>query len=335
MDPRRVLKTGLNPYGLGYTLGRQGKGTARANPEGQGLAGFIALGQEIGATTMEIAADWVTELDDPALDRLHAVLDSSRMTPVLSSGLHRGDFDACVRVARRLGAGLIRFALTPILCGDRAAAGPEWDRLVESVWSGLAACAPRAAEAGLVVVVENHQDFTSRELVAFCERFGPVVRIVLDTGNAFPVAEAPLDFARVVAPFVGYVHLKDYRIQPTNEGFRLVRCAIGDGAVPFAELATILAEHHPVLPAALEPGALDARHVRLFTPGWWRGYSPKPASELAACLLAARTNALAENEDHRTPWERGEDGILVRYELDMIRRSAANMRAVGLMGSNG
>ena len=81
-------------------------------------------------------------------------------------------------------------------------------------------------------MIENHQDFTSRELAAFCQRLGPAVRIVLDTGNTFPVAEAPLDFVEVVAPYVAYVHLKDYRVQPTGDGFRLVRCAIGDGAVP-------------------------------------------------------------------------------------------------------
>jgi len=34
----------------------------------------------------------------------------------------------------------------------------------------------------------------------------------------------------------------------------------------------------------------------------------------------------------RTPWERQDDGeTLIRYELDMIRRSAQNMRSIGLM----
>ena len=91
----------------------------------------------------------------------------------------------------------------------------------------------------------------------------------------FPVAEAPLDFTRVIAAKVRHVHLKDYNVQFTDEGFRLVRCAIGDGAVPFPEMLAILAEHHKTLPAVLEPGALEARHVRLFTPDWWKGYAPK------------------------------------------------------------
>ena len=81
----------------------------------------------------------------------------------------------------------------------------------------------------------------------------------------------------------------------------------------------------------MEPGALEARHIRLFTPGWWTGYPPKTATELAACLKAAQLNRLPGDADYRTPWERQEDGALETYELDMIRRSAANMRALGIM----
>ena len=81
----------------------------------------------------------------------------------------------------------------------------------------------------------------------------------------------------------------------------------------------------------LEPGALEARHVRFFTAGWWHGYAPRPAEDFAACLAAARVRRLADDADWRTPWERGDDAALAQYELDMIRRSAANMRALGIL----
>ncbi len=139
-----------------------------------------------------------------------------------------------------------------------------------------------------------------------------------------------MDFYARVAPHVRHVHLKDYRVQFTDEGYRLVRCAIGDGAVPIAEMLDLFRKHHPKLTAVLEPGALEARHVRFLQAEWWTHYPPKRAEALAACLAAARKNRLADEEDFRTPWERGEDGALVDYELAMIRRSAANMRALGL-----
>jgi sugar phosphate isomerase/epimerase len=326
-----MLAVGLNPYGLTYVLGLQGRGTPRANPKGGGLDGFIAIAEEIGARTLEIYEPWLAEMDEAALVRLRDRLVALGMTPVVSGGLMMGPLDRAIRIAGILGARIIRLGLTTVLCGDRAALGAEWPALVGQVRQALRAAAPLARDAGLRFGIENHQDFGSAELVAFCEEAGPAVGITYDTGNSFPVAEAPLDFTRVVAPHVVHVHLKDYRVQFTDEGYRLVRCAIGDGAVPIGPIAAILAEHHPRLTAVLEPGALEARHVRLLTPGWWHGYPPKTAAALAACLAAARRERLADDADTRTPWERGDDAALPAYEMDMIRKSAASMRALGLM----
>jgi len=326
-----MLEVGLNPYGLSYTLGLQGQGTARANPKARGLEGFIEIATELGAKTLEIFEPWLARMADEELAALRDRLRQLAMQPVISSGLQMGNIESCIRSADGLGAKIIRFALTPVLCGDRAALGEKWPELVADVRRKLGDYAPKAAAHGLTLVIENHQDFTSRELVDFCDEFGENVGIVFDTGNAFPVAEAPLDFTRVIAAKVRHLHLKDYNVQFTDEGFRLVRCAIGDGAVPIAEMLAILAEHHKKLPAVLELAALEARHVRLLTPDWWKGYAPKSAEALAACLKAARKNRLADDADYRTPWERGDDAALEAYELAMIRRSAANMRALGIM----
>jgi len=326
------LRVGLNPYGLTYHLGLQGAGTTRANPRGAGLEGFIAIASEIGARTLEIFDPWLRALSDDDLARLRERLEALGMIPVISSGLMMGPFESALRSARALGADTIRFGLTTVLCGDRHALGDKWPELVASVRASLAEYGPRAAGDGRMLAIENHQDFTSAELVELCQTTRGV-GICFDTGNTFPVAEAPLDFARRVAPHVRHVHLKDYRVGFTDEGYRLVRCAIGDGAVPFPALFAILAQHHKRLTAVLEPGALEARHVRLLRPEWWNGYAPKSAAELAACLAAARVNHLADNADWRTPWEAQDDGAIAAYELAMIRRSAQNMKAIGIMKS--
>jgi sugar phosphate isomerase/epimerase len=327
-----ILRIGLNPYGLTYHLGIQAGGTPRANPRAVGLEGYIALATELGARTLELWEGWTGKLSDDELRALGNRLKGLGMEPIGSSGLQQADFANSIRIANGLGAKLIRFALTPILCGDRNAASERWHQLVDSTWEKLGRLAPMAAAHGITIAIENHQDFTSRELVHFCIETGPNVGIVFDTANTFPVAESPLDFTRVIAPHVRYLHLKDYRVQFTDEGYRLVRCASGDGCVPYAEMVEILAQHHQSLPAAIEIGALEARHVRLLTPDWWQGYAPKDASALAAAFLAARRNRLPDGADYRTPWEKQEDGdALINFELDQVRRSALNLRALGLM----
>ena len=266
---------------------------------------------------------------------LKSELDALGILPIVSSGLDRSEIEPLLAIANVLDAPLIRFALTTVLCGDRAVADPPWAARVAAARDKLARFAPQAAAAGKTIVIENHQDFTSAELVALCDEFGPAVRIVYDTGNSFPVGEAPLDFTRTIAPYVRHIHLKDYRVQRADDGIRLVRCAIGDGAVPFPDLFAILAEHHDELPAVLEPGALDVRHVLFFTEGWWQLYPPREARAFAACIAATARNSLPPDADFRTPWERDDDGAVETYELDMIRRSAANMRRLGIMGGTG
>ena len=327
-----MLQIGLNPYGLTYYLGLQGSGTPRANPNGRGLEGFITLAQELNAKTLEIFDPWLAKLSDAELASLGHRLKALGMTPVISAGLNMmGPVDSALRSAKALDAKIIRLGLSPVLEGSRNAWGDKWRDLQTSIRAGLKTYAPQANAQGVTLAIENHQDFSSAELAGFCDEFGPGVGITLDTGNTFPVGESPLDFTRRVAPYVQHVHLKDYRVQFSPEGFRLVRCAIGDGAVPFTDLIAILRQHHSSLTAVLEPGALEARHIKLFTADWWQGYAPKSAQELAACLLAAQRNHIPEGEDYLTPWEKQQDGdALIAYELAMIRRSAANVALLNL-----
>jgi hypothetical protein len=190
--------------------------------------------------------------------------------------------------------------------------------------------ARKAADVGLDVAIENHQDFGSDELMTFAEEAGTNVGIALDTGNAFAVAEDPVAFAKRVASRIKHVHLKDYVSQFTPEGFRLIRCAIGDGCVPLQAIADALGGTS--LTAAIEVGALDARHIRLFAPDWWEGYSTGPAGELRTALDRLKSKRLDDNADYRTPWELNQPtSAVVDYEMGQLRQSVANLTALGWM----
>lgn len=327
-----MLRVGLNPYGLTYWLGLQGAGTPRANPNGVGLDGFIGMATELGARVVELHNGWLKAMSAEELAALRQRLEKLDLTPVIGSGLVHEPIGSAVGPAKALGAKTIRLALTRVLEGNRNGLGADWPKLVQTVRSGLKDYAAQAAEHGIWLGIEDHQDFTSQELVDFCDESGPNVGITFDMANPFSVGESPIDFTRRIAHKVRHMHLKDYNVQFTDEGIRLVRSAIGDGAVPFREMLDIILPHHENLTATLELAALEARHIRLYRPEWWNGYPPSSGAGLAACLAAARRNRLPDDADYRTPWEKGEDGqALIDYELGQIRRSAENMKKLGIM----
>lgn len=322
----------LNPYGLTYSVGLQGLGTPRANPASIGVDGFVALVRELGLRAIELDHRWLTPLDDGGLARLRERLDGLETICSFWLAHQPGETLAeAVRCCTALGARVLRFHLTPVLEGGRARQGARWLELLGHARATLERESPRVADAGLILAIENHQDVGSEELIALSERLGPHAGICFDTGNAFSVGEDPVAFARRAAHRIRHVHLKDYAAQFTDEGYRLVRCAIGDGAVPFAEIAAVLAATGTPLVASIEPGALEARHIRLFTEEWWRGYPHREGREVGVLLGRLRARAIPDGDDYRTPWEKGDGGTtLMDYELAQIRRSVENMRRLGV-----
>ncbi len=323
-----MLRIGLNPYGLTYTLGLQGAGTSRANLAPINLNGYLSLAEELGVRAVELDFGIARALDADGIAALRDRLQAQDITPIISAGL--AAVRDAIAFAPRVGATVVRLGLTPVLCGDRAELGDGWQEMVSNVRRSLATAAPIAVQHGLSLAIEDHQDFTSTELIELCETCGPGIGICLDTANPLSVGEEPVAFAAAVAPYLRHVHLKDYWVQWTDEGYRLIRCPVGDGVIPFEKILPILTTHQSELTACIEIGALHARHIRLLTPAWWQGYAERPARELAAALGAARVGRMPESAEWRTPWELEADGqTVIDYEIGQVRKSAANLRALG------
>jgi sugar phosphate isomerase/epimerase len=174
------------------------------------------------------------------------------------------------------------------------------------------------------LAVENHQDLASEELLWICETIGsPYVGITLDTGNPLATAEEPLDFTKGVSPYVKNVHLKDYRIFPFDEGYRLARCSLGAGAIDFAGLFQILAAHCPDATMSIELGALEARQVRALADDYWPEYPARTAAQLARTMRFVQNHAQTSG-DWQTPFERGESvNSIIAYEERELAESLA------------
>ncbi|MBI2299075.1 MAG: sugar phosphate isomerase/epimerase, partial [Armatimonadetes bacterium] len=183
--------------------------------------------------------------------------------------------------------------------------------------------APAAADLGLRIGVENHQDASSEDLAWLCETVDhPGAGVTLDVGNALAVAEHPLEFARRVAPWVVDIHLKDYRLLRSPEGYRLAHCAIGSGVVDFGEVLALFADR-PDLPRNIEMAALGERHIRVLDACWWAGHPPRLVSDWLPFVHFWRDGE--SDGDWRTPFESEPPEAVAAWERARLLESVANL----------
>ena len=97
----------------------------------------------------------------------------------------------------------------------------------------LRAIAPVAADLGVLVVLENHEDFTGPVLARILgEVAHPSVRALYDYGNSQMVGEDPLVALAAMSPYVARVHAKDHVLIHGPHGPVVQGVPFGSGNLP-------------------------------------------------------------------------------------------------------
>lgn len=101
----------------------------------------------------------------------------------------------------------------------------------------LRAVASLAADLGVMIVLENHEDFTGPVLAQI---LGAVdsssVRALYDYGNSQMVGEDPFDALTAMAPFIERVHAKDHVLLRGPDGPVVQGVPFGSGRLPVGEI---------------------------------------------------------------------------------------------------
>lgn len=122
----------------------------------------------------------------------------------------------------------------------------------------LAKALEAANRAGMRLLLENEPVCTvahAEPLLEVLGRYhGQGLGLWLDVANLHEVGQATPETVRALAPYVGYVHVKDYH--PDAGGGRAF-CPAGTGCVPYAEVLPLLHAACPVVPYALETHVRD------------------------------------------------------------------------------
>jgi sugar phosphate isomerase/epimerase len=313
------MKFGFTAYGTTFDMG--------IHPEsGRAIISaldFIRRAEEYGFQGVEIPYDILKAAD---LDEVGQVLrDQSMFATIAAGGYDVSELKSALQAGRRIGASTVRTVVGGAdYGGDRRHMKGKWQAFLEEIQTAFAQVIETAENTTVNLAVENHQDLASEELIAMCEMFGSErFGITLDTANPLATAEEPMDFYTRVAPYVKNVHLKDYRIYWYEDGYRLVRCPVGQGVVDFIQLLKLYAKLLPSVTMSLEHGALVARNVRVLCEDYWTEYPARSAVQLTKLMRFIFDHAKASGE-WRTPYELGVSPDEVReYELKEVASSSA------------
>ena len=154
--------------------------------------------------------------------------------------------------------------LTKILECKRHLIDGSWDNYIKRSIKFLKKLEPLARDNGIKIAIENHQDFDSNDFLKITDNFqkDDTIGINFDIGNALAVCEDPMTFCKKIIHKINNVHIKDYIINETKEGFLLSNCSIGKGSVDLEPILKLINKKRPNVAKMVEPGQLKPRHIK-------------------------------------------------------------------------
>jgi 3-oxoisoapionate decarboxylase len=330
IGPSRI---GIAAYSFPWRCGFAGQGTDRVCANPFTVEDLLSMAAGYGLASVEFPLMMLPNLDASSLAMLRARAQALGVTLIADSAVvDVPTLERYIPAAGALGIRTMRVMLSGILEGARTTIEGGWDAHLNEMIARLKYLRPLAERHKVVLAPENHQDATSAELVHVCNEVGgEYIGVTLDAVNPLAVGEEPLAFARLLGKRIVNVHLKDYRIYSTSSGYRLVRCALGEGILDLRGLFAILAEVAPTATCNIELAAIHARHIRIFEDDWWQGFGPRDVREVLPALRFALRHLSPGDEDWRTPWERGSGHeALAAYEEGQMARSVEALKRLAV-----
>ena len=287
--------------------------------------------------------DCLPDLAPSTLESARACAEERGLFVVADGGqVEREMLERLIPAASGIGASTLRVVMSGVLGGDRRPLAGRWNAHLADCGVILRAVLPLAEEHGVTIAVENHSDATSHDMAWLCEELdSPYVGITLDVGNVLAVCEEPFGYTERLLPHLRHIHLKDYTLHPSNEGFRIARCPLGAGVVDYPALLSLIDGHHGTreqgggITKTIELGAIYARHVRMLMADYWAEYPEREVKELLPFLRLYWAHVRPEEEDWRTPREKDEPvEVLKAYEKQQFEDSVSYLKEIGAVQSN-
>ncbi len=237
------MKLGLHTYSLNlHGIGQAWAGFTCPWPRQLSTFGLFDLLVELDLEGVHLDDGVLERRDTDYLKAVGAAARAAGLYLEYNFSMDRGgfgigiqhDIGEAVDIARHLGADVVKVGME--LRRPRPVSASRFHpRVVEQltqVAAELKTAAPRAADHGIRLAVENHCDSFSEEILWLLDRVdSPVVGACIDTVNGLHVTEDPMTAIENLAPRAVTNHFRDDRIEFRRWGLRVVGCAVGEGDI--------------------------------------------------------------------------------------------------------
>ncbi len=309
---------------------------------GHDASELMDMADEHGLSGVEFPPDdCLPDLSPASLARARTRAEENGLFVVADGGQVEGEMlRRLIPAAAGLGASTLRVVMSGVLGGDRRPLSGRWNAHLASCRDILREVLPLAEEHGVTIAVENHSDATSHDMRWLCEELDSAqIGITLDVGNVLAVCEEPFGYTKRILPYLRHVHLKDYTIHPSDEGYRIARCSLGSGVVDYPGLLSLIdgyrdqpgpADQPGGITKTIELGAIYARHVRMLMDDYWAEYPDRDIRDTLPFLRLYWSHVRPVGEDWRTPREKDESTeALKAYETREFEESVAYLKEIG------
>ena len=307
----------LTAYGIPHRMGYLKTLSGESHPRPLSVIDLMDEAVELKLAGVEIPVDRLGEIPliaiKEALNERKMRIVADTMT-VLEADVVQ--WRTLLENSAFLGAKVVRTLLSGILCGDRRGFSGGWENHFQACVARLKEILPIVSDLGLCIAVENHQDATTEDLLNLHDalKCHPDFGVVLDTGNPLAVGQDPVQAAKDLSHLIRHLHLKDYTIHFAPEGYRLVRCANGEGVIDFPEILSIVSRNGHELMPGIEIAAQATRTIPVLESTWWDQLPAREAKEFAPTLQILWEKGKNKGEPYSSAWESGENSEKVSLE---------------------
>lgn len=244
------MKVGIDSYCYHRFFGEV-YSQQRQPPRRMTLEDFIDRAKALQVDGVSLESCFIPRKDDPGyLASVKSRLDSYGFDRVYAwghpDGLEGGqnqaeyrDMIGAITHAQRIGAPVMRIVGSSLMF--RFADHQEQIRRLVVL---LRDAVQVAADHGIKLAIENHIDFTAKEILQLIDEVGsPYLGVNFDTGNFARLLDDPIKGMELLAQHTLATHIKDLRVNPAasvDDWFFFSTTPVGEGFIDNLRLARLL-----------------------------------------------------------------------------------------------